>query len=239
MSARIRRLAILGFHQIGEPSAGNWKTWFYISEAIFVDQLRYLRDQGWQILDVHAFLTGLAAPESLPERSALLTFDDGHRSIRDVALPCLRQFGFPGVLFVPTQYIAGHNTFDKGMEPIEPICDWDDLRELERGGVSIQSHAVSHRRFSELDSAEREEELLVSKRVLESTLEKAVDVLAFPYGDNGGNDQAIADALTRTGYRAACLYGGGALSLPVVEPFRLARVAMGPDTKLDAVLAKG
>ena len=34
----------------------------------------------------------------------------------------------------------------------EVICDWDDLRELERHGVSIQLHCVSHRTFSYGDS---------------------------------------------------------------------------------------
>ncbi len=245
MSSRVsnkfrgRTLAILGFHKIGEPAPGGWKSWFYISEETFVGYLSYLRKDGWQVLDVTRFFGGLEAPDSLPERSALLTFDDGYRSVREVALPWLRQFGYPAVLFVPTDYIGKRNTFDQGTEPWEAICDWEDLRELERWGISIQSHGASHRWFSKLDLAEREEELLQSKVVLESNLGKPVEVFAFPYGDNGGDQQEVTRALKKAGYRAACLYGGGPISLPIVDRYRLARVAMGPNTGLGTVLEQG
>src|SRR5262249_44465766 len=144
-----RHLAILGYHKIGAPPPGGWETWSYVPEATFLEQLRSLADGGWQVIDVAALLRGLTAPETWPERAALLTFDDGCRSTLDVALPCLRRFGHPAVVFVPTGYVGGRNDFDTDIEPTEVLCDWDDLRELERGGVSVQSHGVAHRRFSE------------------------------------------------------------------------------------------
>jgi peptidoglycan/xylan/chitin deacetylase (PgdA/CDA1 family) len=231
-------LAILGFHKIGEPSPRGWKSWFYIPEETFVSYLSHLREDGWQVLDVTTFLCGLERPDSLPERAMLLTFDDGYRSMREVALPRLRQFGYPAVLFVPTDYIGGWNAFDNGVEPEEATCDWDDLRELERSGVSIQSHGASHRWFSKLDLIEQEEELYRSRAVLESNLGKRVDVFAFPYGDNGGNQKEVARMLRRAGYRAACLYGGGPIALPIPDPYCLTRLAMGPDTDLQAALGQ-
>ncbi|MBA3635053.1 MAG: polysaccharide deacetylase family protein [Rubrobacteraceae bacterium] len=60
------------------------------------------------------------------------------------------------------------NGFDAGCEPEEAICSWDDLRELERLGVSIQSHGASHCSFSKLSRAEQEEELAQSKITLEA-----------------------------------------------------------------------
>ena len=234
-----KTLAILGYHKIGEPSPGGWETWFYIPEATFIGQLRALRQDGCEVIDLATCLAGLAAPDALPERAALLTFDDGYRSMRDVALPCLRPFGYPAVLFVPTDFIGGRNTFDAGNEPDEPICGWDDLRELDRWGVSVQSHGVSHRPFSDLEPAEREAELLRSRAALEAGLGKPVEVFAYPYGDAGRDAAAVEALLQRTGYRAACLYGGGPISLPAADPYRLARVAMGPDTDLRAALRQG
>jgi peptidoglycan/xylan/chitin deacetylase (PgdA/CDA1 family) len=148
MSSRTngRMLAILGFHKIGEPPPGGWETWFYIPEATFVEHLSYLWEQDWQVIDLATFLKGLQAPNSLPERAALLTFDDGYRSMRTVAVPLLLQFRYPAVFFVPTDFIGERNTFDAA-EPEEALCDWDDLVELERHGVSVQSHGASHRPF--------------------------------------------------------------------------------------------
>lgn len=229
-------LTILGYHKIGEPPPGGWHTWFYVPEEIFVGHLSYLREHGWQVIDLPTFFRGITAPESLPERPVLLTFDDGYRSMRTVALPWLLRFGLPAVLFVPTDYVGGSNGFDAGCEPEEAICDWDDLRELEHLGVSIQSHSASHRSFSKLSLPEQEEELARSKITLEATLEKPVEVFAYPYGDGGTEPRSTGGALERAGYQAACLYKGGPNPLPIVEPYRLTRLAMGPDTDLQVAL---
>jgi peptidoglycan/xylan/chitin deacetylase (PgdA/CDA1 family) len=226
-----RTLVILGFHKIGPPPDG-WETWFYVPKATFVSYLTYLKEDGWQVLDVAAFLRGLAEPDSLPQRAALITFDDGYRSILDYGLPELRFFSYPAVMFVPTAFIGGHNDFDADNEPREAICSWEELRELERCGVSVQSHAVSHRAFSELSPAEQEQELLRSRAALEDGLGKPVEVFSYPYGDCGPQPRAARPLLERTGYRAACLYGGGPERVPVADPYRLARLAVGPDTDL-------
>src|SRR5215471_12405186 len=82
-------LAILCFHKIGEPPEDGWDTWFYISKNTFVEQLRWLRDQDWRVIDAATFLRGLSEPEVLPPRAALLTFDDGCQQFLEVAFPCL------------------------------------------------------------------------------------------------------------------------------------------------------
>ncbi len=234
-----KQLAILSFHKIGEPPAGGWNRWFYIPKETFIQQLDDLKTGGWEPLDHSRFVEGLENPAGLPERSVLITFDDGYRSMRTVVLPLLLKFGLPTVLFVPTDYVGGHNTFDDGAEPDEAICSWDDLRELERGGISIQSHGASHRHFSEMKLDEQKEELMRSKAALEDGLGKRVEIFAFPYGDDGANPQELRDELVLAGYRAACLYRGGPISFPVTNPFRLPRVAMGPDTNVEAALVQG
>lgn len=243
-NSRIRRpvkrrtVAILGYHKIGEPAPGGWETWFYIPETTFIEHLTYLHEHGWPVLDLATFLKGLDDPDLLPERTALLTFDDGYRSMRHVTLPCLQRFGDPAVLFVPTDFVGGTNAFDNGAEPDEPICDWDDLRVLARAGVSIQSHSVTHRAFSELSPVEQEQELCRSKAVLEAELGEVVEVFSFPFGDSGTDTEFVPHTLQRAGYRAACLYGGGLNPWPVADRYRLNRVAMGPDTDLQAELEK-
>jgi peptidoglycan/xylan/chitin deacetylase (PgdA/CDA1 family) len=234
-----RAVAILAFHKIGEPPDGEYPTWNYIPEETFVGYLRYLRENGWQVIDLATLLRGILEPDSLPDRSALLTFDDGYRSILTAALPLLLRFRYPAVLFVPTEFIGGRNTFDDEIEPEEAICNWDELRELERYGVSVQSHGATHRPFSELDSDEQQEEVVRSKAQLEVGLGKPVEVLAYPYGDVGIEPQEMRRALTKAGYRAAFLYGGGTNPLPMPDPYCLSRLAMGPDTDLQAALAEG
>jgi peptidoglycan/xylan/chitin deacetylase (PgdA/CDA1 family) len=231
-----RRLAVLGFHKIGSPPAEGWETWFYISAAAFDRYLRWLEERDWRVISAREFLKGLAFPETLPYRSVLLTFDDGYRSMRHVALPILRTFGFPAVLFVPTGFIGLVNSFDAGIEPEEPICDWDDLLELQCHDVSIQSHGVSHCRFSGLREEDRDRELTHSKAWLEHRLGNPVELFSYPYGDCDSDRGSSLSALRRAGYRAAFAYGGGPIEIPVGDVHRIERIAMGPGTDLDMVL---
>src|SRR5262249_23977187 len=155
----------------------------------------------------------------------------------DYGLPELRSFGYPAAMFVPTAFIGEHNGFDADNEPEEAICGWEELRELERCGVSVQSDGASHRAFSGLRPAERGAELLRSRAALEDGLGKPVDVFSYPYGDCGPEPGTARRVLERTGYRAACLYGGGPQRVPAADPYRVARLAVGPDTDLPLCLA--
>jgi peptidoglycan/xylan/chitin deacetylase (PgdA/CDA1 family) len=230
-------LAILGFHQVGPSSPGGWDTWYYIPEQVFVSFLTYLRDHDWTVIDVATLIRGLDEPGSLPERAALLTFDDGVRLIMGSALQWLTEFRYPAVAFVPTDFIGGMNTFDEdSAEPPEAMCDWNDLRELERRGVSVQSHSSSHSWFSGLDSVKLEEELTRSKGILEAGLGNQVHLFAFPYGDVGTDSDAAFALLKQAGYRAACLYDGGLNHFPIANPFLLSRLTMGPETDLRSEL---
>lgn len=236
--AESRILAVLGFHKVGAPPPGGWDTWFYVPETTFVGYLTYLREHGWEAISVECLLRGLPEPGSLPPRSVLITFDDGYGSLLEVAVPHLLRFGYPGTLFVPTDFIGGSNLFDAGVEPEEAICDWADLRELASLGISVQSHGAAHRPFSTLNPVEQRGELQRSKAVLEHGLGEAVEFFSYPYGDAGPDANALRRALMESGYKAACLYGGGPNRLPASDPYRLTRLAMGPDTDLHALLGK-
>jgi peptidoglycan/xylan/chitin deacetylase (PgdA/CDA1 family) len=226
-----RRIAVLGYHKIGACPDGR-RSWFYIPEAFFEQQLRWIADNGWRVVDIQQFLTGLASPDTLTAKSVLLTFDDGYRSITRGALSVLRGSGLPAVLFVPGAFIGGSNDFDAGIEPEEAICDWEDLLELEQEGVSIQSHGISHRRLSTLDQNELEREIIGSKELLDRRLGRAVDVFSYPYGDCGNDGSDFARVLRRAGYRAAFGFGGRPITLPISDVFRIERIPMGPDTDL-------
>ncbi len=234
-----RELLVLAFHKIGAAPRGSSSTWFYIPTPMFEGYLKWLRDSSWRVIDADTFVGSLTHPEILPPRSALLTFDDGYRSMRQAAVPLLSDYGFPSVLFVPTSFIGGTNRFDQGVEPEELICDWDDLLEMQRSGVSLQSHGVTHRHLSELGLDELRHELRASKSALEARTAQPVTLFSFPYGDGGSSLETTATELCQAGYRAAFLYGGGRERIPPKSHYSLSRVAMGPNIDLMAMLGEG
>ena len=231
------RVAVLAYHKVGRPSASASVTWYYISEDIFERQLHWIAESGWEVIDAARFLEGLNDPESLPDRSVLLTFDDGYQSILRYALPHLKAFGMPAVIFVPTGFVGDVSRFDaRTLEPLEPICSWDELKELQRGGVSIESHGVSHCWLSKVDRARLIFELESSRNAINKELGANSAMFAFPYGDGGSDYPETAKALVEAGYRCAFLYGGGAQSFPISDPYRIARIPMGPDVELGQIL---
>jgi peptidoglycan/xylan/chitin deacetylase (PgdA/CDA1 family) len=225
----------------GEPPSGGWDTWYFIPQTTFAEQLDVICSSGWSVIDLPAFLRGLDDPETVSDRSVLLTFDDGHKSFRLHAFPVLRQLGLSAVCFIPTDHIGGSSTFDLGIEPEEPLCDWDDLREMSREGVTIQSHGASHGWASLMEPLQWREEIARSKRTIEIRLGEKVETLAFPFSDPGRDAEAVDGGLREAGYRAAFLCGGGPeiVELPVRDRFRIDRLAMYRDTDLKSLLSVG
>jgi peptidoglycan/xylan/chitin deacetylase (PgdA/CDA1 family) len=226
------RLAILAYHKVGEDPRGGPPGFMYVPGEVFEAQLRWFGERRWGFVSLDEVLKGRLAGDCV-----LVTFDDGYRRTLTEALPVMRRVGAPGVVFVPTGFVGGVNGFDEGVEPVEEVCSWDELAELEAAGVSVESHGVGHRWMSGLDGAARIGEVVSSKRVIEGRLGKTVRAFSYPYGDDGsgdgGGDAGAAERVLRdAGYEAGCLYGGGPMKLPVADRFRLERVAMGPDTDL-------
>ncbi len=233
-----RTLAVLAFHKIGEPSDPVWQTWNYVPTAQFRAMLDILDEDGWTVIDLSLFRRALDDPLLMPERAALITFDDGYRSTHTEALPCLKAKGYPAVVFVPTSFVGGTNRFDLDIEPTEEMCSWDELRRLNEEGIAVQAHSESHPQLSELDEAKLTTELGRSRRDLEERLGRTVDMLAYPYG-NAAHPSLTAGFLSDLGYRAAFLYGGGTTGFPLPDRYRIARVALGLDSDLRVMLAAG
>ena len=233
-----KKVAVLAYHKIGEPSIKGWHTWNYVPDKVFEKQLQYLKDDAWQVIDEKQFLDGLDQPETLPHKAALITFDDGYRSNLEVAVPILKRFSYPAIVFVPTAFIGGYNAFDAeiSFEPKESICTWNELRALERNKVSVQSHGVNHFHFSELSLKQLLEEIQQSKKILEENLDKPINLFSFPYGDNKKDSIEVEKVLSEQGFKAAFLYGGPSVKFPLSSPFNLSRIPVGPDTDFRIVL---
>lgn len=236
MPMSARHVAILAHHKIGPIPPGAWESWYYVASEAFAAQLRWLKENGYAYLSLEAFLDGLERPEALPEKSALVTFDDGYRSIFRHGLPELQAAGCPAVIFVPTDHAGKTNAWDRGQEPEEAICTWDEFRELEKAGVAIQPHGTSHLALSGLDDSRIEREIAESKRQIEAHLGRPASLFSFPFGDNSPRPETVDGLLKKHGYRAACLYKGGTQTLPAANPFRLTRIALGADSNLASEL---
>lgn len=230
-------VATLSYHKIGNPPSDGWLTWNYTSTEEFSTQLEWFQSRGWDFLSAPALLDALRGKGALSAKSILITFDDAYASLLENAVPVLKRFLAPAVVFAPTQFIGETNLFDHGVEPLERIADWKTLGALEDAGVSVESHGSSHRGFSSLSEVEIEQELDFSRQAIRKNLGKDSRMFAFPYGDCGNDPTAVHSAISRAGYDVAFLYGGGVFEPgQTPAPLFLPRLAMGPGVDLDAML---
>ena len=172
------RVVAVNFHGIGEPERAlePGEAAFWIAE-----------DRFRAILDAVAGHPGRARIR--------LTFDDGNRSDRTIALPLLRERGLRAEFFVLTGRIGAPGSLDAA-----------DIAALRAAGMGIGSHGVAHRDWRRLGPAGLAAEVAGSKAALEALIGAPVAAAAVPFG---AYDAAVLRALKRAGYAAAWTSDGG------------------------------
>ncbi len=142
-------------------------------------------------------------------RVVSITFDDAYRSVLKLAKPLLDRHGYPGTVFVPTDWPGDSRPMRwPGIDdwlgtPHEHelhALTWQELRELADAGWEIGSHTCSHPHLPKLEDAVLARELCDSKARIESELSRPCTSLAYPYGDM---DTRVVDATHKAGYQWA------------------------------------
>ncbi|MGE8638744.1 MAG: poly-beta-1,6-N-acetyl-D-glucosamine N-deacetylase PgaB [Achromobacter sp.] len=115
-----------------------------------VDQLAWLRANGYQAVSVDQILAARQGGQPLPERAVLLSFDDGYRSFYTRVLPILKAYGWPALLAPVGVWMdtPADKPVDFGGSPEarDRFLTWDQIREISQSGlVEIAAHTdASH-----------------------------------------------------------------------------------------------
>ena len=185
------RIVALTFHDVvAETNGASAESdGFYRITANELEKLlSQLRKLGYQTVSSRAFRAWQQGSGALPERTVVLTFDDGHASHFELVAPLLVRHRFTGTFFVTTGLIGrpGH-------------MNWEQLRKLVFLGMEIGSHGASHRPLTHLSPNDLHEELVSSRRLLEERLGVPIQAMAAPGGFWNG---AVAGASRQAGYEA-------------------------------------
>ncbi len=89
------------------------------------------------------------------------------------------------------------------------FLNWDEAREMLRGGMSFGSHTHSHAVLATMPAADQYQELARSQSVLKAELNLPLAVLAYPVGLRHSFTGETIEAARSAGYRAAFSYYGG------------------------------
>jgi peptidoglycan/xylan/chitin deacetylase (PgdA/CDA1 family) len=193
----MRKIPILTFHSL-DASGSVIST----SPTRFAKQIGELAERGWQSCTVAQVLAWRRGRGSLPDRAVAITFDDGYRSVHDVALPILRAHRFTATVFVTVGRCTSDNRWpgQASWVPILPMLAWDELEELCEAGWEIGAHGMTHLPLTVLDQGQAAREIETSRKLLGERIRSDVTLFAYPYG---AHNACIRD-LVRRAYQGAC-----------------------------------
>jgi peptidoglycan/xylan/chitin deacetylase (PgdA/CDA1 family) len=100
-----RQLLVVCYHGVvATPLPRHVPSWHHVPLPAFERQLRYLRAH-YDVVPLDEALDLLAAG-AIDRPTAAITFDDGYRNNREVALPVLRRLGLPATIFLITGWVG-------------------------------------------------------------------------------------------------------------------------------------
>ncbi|QUX97142.1 polysaccharide deacetylase [Marinomonas sp. CT5] len=187
-------LPVLQYHHVSASSPKSTS----VTPEQFTEQMDYLKNAGFQVVDLRTALDDLKANKALPEKAVAISFDDAYRSIYQAGFPILKERNFPFTVFINT-------------EPVErksrSFLTWDQMKEMEQSGGVFANHTISHpymlrKLKGESDQAWKArmaKEVDTVEDLLKKHLGHSPKMLAYPYGES---DSQIREMMKERGIMA-------------------------------------
>ena len=173
------------YHRLNRPEPHSSLS---VSPRTFAWQVEQLGKWRFHFLSLDEVIDrGTKIP--LLERAVALTFDDGFCDNYETGFSLLIRRKIPAAVFVVVDWVGREN-----------FLTWKEIRELSDSGITIGSHALSHRWLPDIaDDQELRREVCNSKRKIEDEIGKEVKYFCYPVG---GVDERVANLAQEAGYRA-------------------------------------
>ncbi|MFW6103699.1 MAG: polysaccharide deacetylase family protein [Bacteroidota bacterium] len=185
------------YHRFGEEDLPSTN----ISVSKFKQQLEFLHENDYTVLTFGEAVEKLNSADDLPEKTAVLTVDDGYKSFKTAAVPLLDQYGYKATIFICTQYVGKSG-----------YLSWNDIQSLREEGYEFGNHSHSHDHFLNYSDAKTREQFIEdldkSEEIFRRELGDKPDLYCYPYGEYNPDMQEI---LKERGYQAAAAQKSGVL----------------------------
>ncbi len=208
------KIPILMYHEIidenpSEVLLEKVQRSYLVNRENFSEQMAYLSESGYTSISLSEAMDALKGKGKTAEKPVVITFDDGFLNNYNYALPILRKYGLTATFFISTGLVG------------KPwMLNWDQIREMNRAGMSIESHTVTHSLLSTRALKELEFEFTVSRKIIEKEVGSPVNFLTYPHGDYNAR---VMGYLKKTGYLGACSSRFG-INNPGTKEFAMKRI---------------
>ncbi|MCF8094883.1 MAG: polysaccharide deacetylase family protein [Desulfobacteraceae bacterium] len=148
---------VVMYHSVGRINPDWIWNFLTVPFGVFADQIDTLYRKGYHTIDLEQLHGYVREGKTIPEKSIVLTFDDGYLDNWVYVFPLLKKYGFKATIFVSGEFVDPNPQPRPTMEDVwrgniteEELnffgfLSWEEMRLMEQSGlVDIQSHAMSH-----------------------------------------------------------------------------------------------
>jgi peptidoglycan/xylan/chitin deacetylase (PgdA/CDA1 family) len=205
--------SILTFHALEEKSSA-----ISFSPEFFAWGMGRMHARGFTTIDFAAVLEGIRCKSFFPDRSFLITFDDGYESVYREAFPVLTRYNMTATVFL-TVGEDGEIAKQGGTCNGRDMLTWRQIREMAEAGIQFGAHTITHPDLTDIGIEQAEYEMYRPKMIIEDKLGVSPVYFAYPYGRT---NRRIREAAGRH-FHGACTTTFG-LCTPKSDPHALERL---------------
>jgi O-antigen/teichoic acid export membrane protein/peptidoglycan/xylan/chitin deacetylase (PgdA/CDA1 family) len=203
------------YHRVAKQSSGVKVPTWNVTPNKFEEQLSGLVASGFRAIALRDLLESAGRGEDIPNRTFVVTFDDGYENVYLEAWPLLRRLQIPATIFLATSYLDSDAPFpfddwqQAGVAHV-PETAWRPLttaqcREMvESGLIELGAHTHTHVDFRGNPRA-FEHDLRKCMAVLQDRFGVTEATFAFPFGVSrlGYEGHEFIDAVKQLGILCA------------------------------------
>jgi len=189
-------ISILTFHAVDDTAAV-----IAFSPQLFRRGLQRLSEAGYRTVTLMEATECIKRQESFPDRSFVITFDDGYESVYSQALPVLRDLNFSATVFLTTG-VNPTGRSDERLPSLEKrlMLSWGEIQEMQKCAIEFGAHTLTHPDLTKLSPQQIELEMGDSKKRIEDAIGAQVSSFAYPFGRFDERSRKIA----RQYFASAC-----------------------------------
>lgn len=178
---------VLMYHMISEHLPKNQSKFnrLRVKPSEFEKQLIWLKKNGFKSFT----LSELVNLENIPEKSVVLTFDDGYEDNFTNAFPLLQKYDFKATIYIVLNRFENNWATDKDLKKIskelnnEKMLTNEQIKEILNSGlIEIGSHTLDHVDLPKLNKEQKIKQIEESKKQIENIFDIKCNSFAYPFG---------------------------------------------------------
>jgi len=148
-----------------------------IDSGQFDLQMSYLISRGYSVISAKQLADALISHAGLPQKSIVVTMDDGYSDIYSYAYPILQKYHITASLMIPTGLLGGAD-----------YMSWGQLEEMVHSGLAyVIDRTWSHYAITHGSIDKIKYEIETGKQQLQDHTGQSVDLFGYPYGAISAN----------------------------------------------------